>query len=302
MCLNELRTAEEGRTGGRESAKISRHQVKNTRGVREAHLIRVNSIDGKDFTGECGGETLGNGIALNEGMINVILADHERIFRIGMASALAAEDDIRIVGQPSTPEQLVRGLASFRPHVLVVSSAFLECMDSVRKVCEQQHTAVLLLEDYGASRGPQLAAEFQGVIRRSADEGAVLSCIRHLARGGRVVRLARSNAPDWTTDPVGIRVRQRLTAYELMIVSHVVEGFKNREIAARVGTTEQSVKNSLRKIFDKTGVYGRLELALFVMHHRTLAVGLPTASPSPDVKVIPFENRQWPVVRQWSIH
>ena len=234
-------------------------------------------------------------------MINVILADHERIFRIGMASALAAEDDIRIVGQPNSPEQLLRGLASFRPHVLAVSSAFLECMDSVRKACEQQHTAILLLEDYGASLAPQLATDFQGVIQRSADEGTLVSCIRHLARGGRVVRLAQSNAHDWTADPVGIRVQKRLTAHELMIVSHVVQGFKNREIAARVGTTEQSVKNSLRKIFDKTGVYGRLELALFVMHHRTLAVGLPTAPANSDVKVIPFQNRQWPVVRPESI-
>jgi DNA-binding CsgD family transcriptional regulator len=85
-----------------------------------------------------------------------------------------------------------------------------------------------------------------------------------------VVRLSHTNSHDVEQDSVGLRVRQRLTLDELSIVSYVVQGHKNRDIAIRLGTTEQSVKYALRKIFDKTGVFGRLELALFVMHHRTL--------------------------------
>jgi len=51
----------------------------------------------------------------------------------------------------------------------------------------------------------------------------------------------------------------------------VVRGFKNRDIAVQLYTSEQVVKNALRHIFDKTGVSDRLELALFVLHHRVLA-------------------------------
>jgi DNA-binding NarL/FixJ family response regulator len=50
-----------------------------------------------------------------------------------------------------------------------------------------------------------------------------------------------------------------------------VRGYKNREIAAHLCTTEQLVKNALRGIFDKIGVSDRLEVALFVLHHRMLA-------------------------------
>jgi hypothetical protein len=50
-----------------------------------------------------------------------------------------------------------------------------------------------------------------------------------------------------------------------------VRGFKNRDIAAQLDTTEQVVKNTIRAIFDKIGVSDRLELALFVLHHRMLA-------------------------------
>jgi len=50
-----------------------------------------------------------------------------------------------------------------------------------------------------------------------------------------------------------------------------VQGYKNRDIAMQLYTSEQMVKNALRNIFDKIGVSDRLELALFTIHHRILA-------------------------------
>jgi DNA-binding NarL/FixJ family response regulator len=70
---------------------------------------------------------------------------------------------------------------------------------------------------------------------------------------------------------VGTRVRDRLTPKEMRIVALIVQGCKNREIAIRLKTTEQVIKNYLRSIYDKTGVSDRLELALFTIHHRVLA-------------------------------
>jgi len=72
-------------------------------------------------------------------------------------------------------------------------------------------------------------------------------------------------------DFVGARVRDRLTPKELKIVALIVQGFKNKEIANLLGTTEQVVKNYLRNVYDKIGVSDRLELALFTIHHRILA-------------------------------
>jgi DNA-binding CsgD family transcriptional regulator len=72
-------------------------------------------------------------------------------------------------------------------------------------------------------------------------------------------------------DMVGTRVRDRLTPKEMRIVALIVQGCKNREIAGRLKTTEQVIKNYLRSIYDKTGVSDRLELALFTLHHRVLA-------------------------------
>jgi DNA-binding NarL/FixJ family response regulator len=230
-------------------------------------------------------------------MINVILADHERIFRIGMAAALAAEDEIRIVGQPTTHEQLMRAIENFRPHVLVLSSAFLGPIDEIREACRRQRTASLFLHDCGPKSLPEVSGDFEGVVRRSADPRTMVECIRHLARGGRMVQLPLDSEQDMVPESIGVRVRERMTQQELTIVSHVVRGFKNREIAIRLGTTEQAVKNSLRNIFDKTGVYGRLELALFVLHHRTLGgVAVANAKESPYSSMASLQ-RHWSTSR-----
>ncbi len=50
---------------------------------------------------------------------------------------------------------------------------------------------------------------------------------------------------------------------EQLIIQRVAEGCKNREIAESLGTTEHVVKNYLRLIYDKLGLWNRVELALW---------------------------------------
>jgi len=61
--------------------------------------------------------------------------------------------------------------------------------------------------------------------------------------------------------------RDRLTAKEIGVATLVWQGRTNREIAHVMGTTEQVIKNYLRNVFDKLGVWSRLELALYVASH-----------------------------------
>jgi DNA-binding NarL/FixJ family response regulator len=61
--------------------------------------------------------------------------------------------------------------------------------------------------------------------------------------------------------------RDRLTAKEVQVALLVWHGLTNRDIAGRMSTTEQVVKNYLRSTFDKLGVWSRLELALYVASH-----------------------------------
>ena len=61
--------------------------------------------------------------------------------------------------------------------------------------------------------------------------------------------------------------RDQLSQREIQVATMVWEGKTNPEIASVLGSTEQVVKNLLRGIFDKLGVWSRLELALYVASH-----------------------------------
>jgi DNA-binding CsgD family transcriptional regulator len=91
--------------------------------------------------------------------------------------------------------------------------------------------------------------------------------------------------------PAGSRPKVQLTPKESLIVSCVTQGMKNKEIALRVGTTEQVVKNYLRKVYDKLGVADRLELALYTLNHR---VAQKDGEKEAAVKVAVPANEQAP--------
>jgi len=61
--------------------------------------------------------------------------------------------------------------------------------------------------------------------------------------------------------------REQLSPKEIQVATLVWEGNTNPEIAALLGCTEQVIKNQLRGVFDKLGVWSRLELALYVASH-----------------------------------
>jgi DNA-binding NarL/FixJ family response regulator len=204
-------------------------------------------------------------------MINVIIADHQAIFRAGVAKVLAVEDDIRIVGQPQSHEQMLNALEHLRAQVLMVSTNFLPLFDEIRALTEGQNTKILVVAEPTDEAAAFVAMGVQGVVFRSANGSAVVEAVRRLARGETYFHTPNAAVSEINEDLVGIRVRDRLSEKELRIIAAVVRGYKNREIAAQTETSEQVVKNTLRAIFDKIGVSDRLELALFVLHHRMLA-------------------------------
>lgn len=61
--------------------------------------------------------------------------------------------------------------------------------------------------------------------------------------------------------------REQLNPREITVATMVWQGKTNPEIAGVLGSTEQVVKNQLRSVFDKLGVWSRLELALDVASH-----------------------------------
>ncbi|MGB7134248.1 MAG: response regulator transcription factor, partial [Acidobacteriaceae bacterium] len=113
----------------------------------------------------------------------------------------------------------------------------------------------------------------RGVISRSISPDLLVRCIRKIADGETwidnqsvtwVIEAYRSQAGNMTNP----RNQPRLNQKEMLIIAGITQGKRNKEIAYQLGTTEQVVKNYLRKIYDKLGVSDRLELALYCLHHQ----------------------------------
>jgi len=64
-----------------------------------------------------------------------------------------------------------------------------------------------------------------------------------------------------------------LSPKEKAIITCITRGLRNKEIAYEMQTSEQVIKNYLRKIFDKLGVEDRVELALFSMQNKMIMEG-----------------------------
>ena len=205
-------------------------------------------------------------------MLKIILADNQAIFRAGIAKVLAVEDDVRIVAQAQTAEQAMIAIEKFRGSIMIYASGFLPDTAHVAAMARESGTLLVAIVDNNELPERFLNTGILGVIFRSIDGTELLRCVRKVGSGEVYVQDLRTVARNLDTDDfVGARVRDRLTPKELKIVALIVQGFKNKEIATQLGTTEQVVKNYLRNVYDKIGVSDRLELALFTIHHRILA-------------------------------
>jgi DNA-binding NarL/FixJ family response regulator len=78
-------------------------------------------------------------------------------------------------------------------------------------------------------------------------------------------------------DPIAERVIAEVKPYQLAVIGPVSDGMRNRAIGRMLGTSEQSIKNRLRAVYDATGMDSRLQLALFVLDHPALRLAADEA-------------------------
>lgn len=204
-------------------------------------------------------------------MNKVILADSQAIFRAGTAKVLATDDDLRIIAQCADLERLLHAVTTFPGAIVIFAASLRPDMAQIRRMLDAAGSRGVVIAENSETATAYLQQGFRGVVFRSVTGPALMECVRRVAGGDTWMPPQLVVAETADEDLVGTRVRDRLTPKEMRIVALIVQGCKNREIALRLKTTEQVIKNYLRSIYDKTGVSDRLELALFTIHHRTLA-------------------------------
>jgi DNA-binding NarL/FixJ family response regulator len=204
-------------------------------------------------------------------MNKIILADSQAIFRAGTAKVLAMDEDLRIIAQCTDLERMYHAVTTFPGSILLFAASLRPELARLHALLDSAGSRGIVIAENTDTPSAYLQQGFRGVVLRSVTGHSLVDCVRRVAAGDTCLPPQLAQPDTQEVDMVGTRVRDRLTPKEMRIVALIVQGCKNREIATRLKTTEQVIKNYLRSIYDKTGVSDRLELALFTIHHRVLA-------------------------------
>jgi DNA-binding NarL/FixJ family response regulator len=184
--------------------------------------------------------------------LRVAIVDDHPVFREGTAALLAREADIEVVGLGASLED-ARGFLSAAdpPHVLLLDvrlgdESGLRLLDGV---AGRSAIVIFTAYDYPQYADAALAQGAAGFVPKSAPTGQLLDAIRRAATGELTFRRrAGGSAP-------------ALTARELEVIHLVADGLSNDEIGGRLGVTAKTIEGHLGRIFVRTGVRSRTELA-----------------------------------------
>jgi DNA-binding NarL/FixJ family response regulator len=214
-----------------------------------------------------------------------------------MAKIFALENDLEVVAQVENLSQTL-GIVATTPCDVILFEAGLsatpaEAVSEVGRRALPGAKLILVAHRAGEEETVDyLRRGVRGILTRSVSPDLLVRCVRKVAAGETwldnqgvnwVIEAYRSQAMQGG----GSKHQLRLSDKEMLIISGVTQGLKNKDIALEVGTTEQVVKNYLRKIYDKLGVTDRLELALYSMHHRLLDGYVPRSAREGSAQATP---------------
>jgi DNA-binding NarL/FixJ family response regulator len=213
--------------------------------------------------------------------VRIVIADDHPIFRDGLRRLLEAEPDLKVVGEACDGAEAVKLARQLKPDILLLDLAMprhpgLEALREMSSGAAGSNGVRVILLTAAAEKNQivealQLGA--RGVVLKDSATQLLLRAIHTVMSGEYWVgRESVSNLVQYLRTLVqssGEEARQKkfgLTPRELEIVSAVVAGYSNKEIAEYFKISEDTVKHHLSNIFDKLGVSTRLELALFAVN------------------------------------
>jgi DNA-binding NarL/FixJ family response regulator len=199
--------------------------------------------------------------------ISVLLVEDHTLVRRGIRRLLEDEQDIVVVGEAGDGEEAIRLAATCSPDVIVMDCAMpgVDGLSATAAIVEKKpDMAVLMLsmhsEDTWVHRAFDAGA--RGYILKSAVDLDLADAVRRVAAGERVVDRHIHFEPSLKGER-----GQSLTARELQILQLIAEGKSNKEIAAQLQLSANTVAVHRANMMDALGIHKTAELVVYAIRH-----------------------------------
>jgi NarL family two-component system response regulator YdfI len=214
--------------------------------------------------------------------IQVLIADDHQVVREGLRMILEAEEGFHVVGEAADGVEAVELAGKMQPQVILMDLRMprmdgLEAIERIRAQWPQVAIVILTTYDEDDLMVRGLRAGALGYLLKDTSRQALFDCLRAAARGEALLKpevIARvlSSAP---ASPSGRERGQageiNLTERELEVLEGAADGERNKEIAARLGISERTVKAHLTSIYNKLGVDSRASAVAVAMQRGLLS-------------------------------
>ena len=222
--------------------------------------------------------------------VRLLVVDHHPGARYELERRLDAEPGFAVVAQWLNGSDTVRLVERHQPDVLLLdldlpSGQAIETLKRITALRNSSRTLGLSMEVDDDTVLEMLDLGGHGVIARHSPNEILFKSIRTVASGHYwvppehvSVLIETLRTRRITVEPIAAPTenadarRFRLTRRELDIVAGVALGESNKEIAERLSVKECTVKHHLSSVFDKVGVFSRLQLAVFAIHHHLVEI------------------------------
>jgi DNA-binding NarL/FixJ family response regulator len=208
----------------------------------------------------------------------LVLVDDHTLFRDGLRTILQMEDDIEVIADVESAEDIVELVWQLKPDLLLLDIRMptgngLEAVPAVVRISPDTRVLVLTACDEQEEHVRALMLGAKGVVLKDSARNTLIEAIRTVCRGGFWIdpRMRRTVADEvaqsGTSGGATRRGHTGLTDRELEIVRLVASGQKNKEVSAALTISERTVKTHLQNIFQKLGVRDRVALVMYALQH-----------------------------------
>ena len=193
---------------------------------------------------------------MSSSIITVLCVDDHRLMREGIMHILAMHEDVRVVAEARNGVEAVELYQQFRPNVTLMDLQLprmngLEAIRAIRKNDPAARIVVLTMYQGDEDVYRALQAGAAGYVPKDSVPGELIRVIREVHAGNDAI-------PADLAAKLALRQRQpALTVRESQVLELLVTGMRNKEIAARLGVTEDTARAHIKSIFAKFNVHDR---------------------------------------------